>query len=56
MKYRDKQGKMYLIYCYDHKRNTWIIEDYPVTGRMMMFDVSDVERFIRDNGLEEVQK
>lgn len=54
MKYKDKQGKMYLIYYYDHERNIWIIEDPYMTRRMMVFDTIDVEKFTRDNGLEEV--
>ena len=54
MRYKDKQGKMYLIYCYSHVRNTWKIEDYPFTGRVMEVDESYVKKFVRENKLEEV--
>ena len=54
MKYQDKQGKMYLIYCYNWVRNTWKIEDYPFTGRVMEVNESYVKRFVRENKLKEV--
>ena len=54
MKYKDKQGKMYLIYCYGHVRNTWKIEDYPFTGSSMEVDESYVKQFIKGNRLKEV--
>lgn len=54
MKYKDKQGKMYLIYCYSHVRNTWKIEDYPFTGNVMEVGESYVKQFIKSNRLKEV--
>ena len=56
MKYKDKQGKMYLIYLYSQVRNIWRIEDYPFTGSVIEVGESYVKRFIKDNRLKEVSE
>lgn len=55
MKYKAKDGSMYLIYLYDSYRGTWKIEDLPFTPDVRIMSENGKNQFIKSQGLKPME-